>query len=97
MSFDDAKDYCKNTEGLVDLASIHSAEEARMAAQACRVLGASGDDGAPHGCWIGLSDQATEGEFIWSDGSATNYLNWAPGEPNECGVEANAWDVGEAR
>ena len=32
----------------VDLASIHTAQEERMAAQACRVLGASGDAGRPH-------------------------------------------------
>ena len=46
MSFDDAKAYCKANH--VDLASIHTAEEERMAAQACRVLGASGDAGRPH-------------------------------------------------
>jgi Cu/Zn superoxide dismutase len=97
MSFSDAKEYCQSTPGLVDLASIHTAEEERMAAQACRVLGASGDDGSPHGCWIGLNDEQEEGEFVWTDGSATNFLNWAPGEPNECGVETAAWEVGEAR
>ena len=27
--------------------------------------------------WIGLSDRATEGEFVWSDGSSLDYERWA--------------------
>ncbi|XP_070559598.1 echinoidin-like [Ptychodera flava] len=37
------------------------------------------------GFWIGLSDQAEEGEYTWSDGEGfcgTDYRNWAAGEPN---------------
>lgn len=32
--------------------------------------------------WIGFSDNATEGTFIWLDGAPVNYTNWAGGEPN---------------
>jgi len=35
--------------------------------------------------FIGLSDQATEGEFVWADGSALTYSNWYPGQPNDYG------------
>nr|XP_027231237.1 C-type mannose receptor 2-like [Penaeus vannamei] len=32
--------------------------------------------------WIGLSDQETEGEFTWEDGSPFNYDSWEEGEPD---------------
>jgi hypothetical protein len=36
----------------------------------------------PRDWFIGLEDLVTEGIYEWSDGSATDYLAWAPGEPN---------------
>ncbi|NER25463.1 MAG: hypothetical protein F6J96_33175, partial [Symploca sp. SIO1C2] len=32
--------------------------------------------------WIGLSDQASEGDFQWVSGDTSTYRNWSPGEPN---------------
>ena len=32
--------------------------------------------------WIGLSDSASEGNFVWDDDSPVLYTNWATGEPN---------------
>ena len=33
--------------------------------------------------WIGLTDEAVEGEFVCAkSGEAVNYTNWADGEPN---------------
>jgi hypothetical protein len=54
--------------------------------------------------FMGLSDTATEGTFVWVDGSALVYSNWYLGEPNngngnyqeDCGVINGArggqWD-----
>ena len=41
--------------------------------------------------WIGLTDQAVEGTFVWADGvplSPLSYSNWHPGEPNDCHTAA---------
>jgi hypothetical protein len=35
--------------------------------------------------WIGANDLATEGTFLWEDGTALAFTNWAPGEPNNAG------------
>ena len=33
--------------------------------------------------FIGLTDAASEGHWMWADGTAPSYTNWAPGEPND--------------
>ncbi len=33
--------------------------------------------------WIGLTDEAVEGEFRWTSGAKMEYSNWRPGEPND--------------
>lgn len=38
--------------------------------------------------WIGASDLATEGTFVWDDGSALTFTNWHAGEPNSGGTGA---------
>ena len=35
--------------------------------------------------WIGLSDSAVEGTFVWSDGLPAAILNWSGGEPDDGG------------
>ena len=31
--------------------------------------------------WIGYTDQAVEGTWVWADGTAPGYTNWASGDP----------------
>ena len=33
--------------------------------------------------FIGLTDRIVEGSFTWEDGTAPDYTNWSPGEPND--------------
>lgn len=37
--------------------------------------------------WIGATDAATEGTFVWVDGEPFVYTNWWGGEPNNVGNE----------
>lgn len=40
-------------------------------------------DGGTLNLWIGLTDVATEGSFLWISGEISSYTNWAPPEPND--------------
>jgi Ca2+-binding RTX toxin-like protein len=33
--------------------------------------------------WIGLTDEAVEGTFVWSSGEPVTYTSWQSGEPND--------------
>jgi hypothetical protein len=44
--------------------------------------------------WIGFTDEALEDTWVWIDGTATGYTNWAAGEPNNI---AGGEDCGEMR
>ncbi|ROT63784.1 mannose receptor [Penaeus vannamei] len=68
-SWTDAKGNCTDLGGV--LASITSEDEQAFVSG---LLNSS--------AWIGLSDQETEGEFTWEDGSPFNYDSWEEGEPN---------------
>lgn len=58
-----------------ELASIHSDEENVIAQSLIGGMEA----------WIGMTDQAVEGQFVWTDSSSAAYTNWAGGEPNDWG------------
>jgi hypothetical protein len=46
--------------------------------------------------WIGLSDQASEGTFLWASGAPLGFTHWDAGEPNNLPCDpADAACVGE--
>ncbi|XP_022109148.1 macrophage mannose receptor 1-like [Acanthaster planci] len=61
----------------VHLVSIHSAEEQSFLSVRASFVQES------H--WIGLHDTVGESTFVWTDGTATDFLNWGSGEPNNAG------------
>ncbi|KAK7933327.1 hypothetical protein WMY93_004223 [Mugilogobius chulae] len=60
-----------------NLASIHSAEEDDFILDMIQKA-----TGARNRTWIGGSDAAKEGTWLWSDGSVWDYTAWHDGEPN---------------
>jgi len=69
----DAEQFCQDRFG-THLASIHNE------AQNSEIYGLF--SGA---AWLGLSDRDNEGKWVWTDGSAYDFKNWYPGEPNNWG------------
>ncbi len=76
------------------LVSIHTAAENAFVYNSFASMRSPGD-----ALWIGLYDPTPEADgdggpgsqhakdFVWSDGSAVDYTNWYPGEPNNAGYE----------
>lgn len=59
------------------LASINDAAEQNWVFSAFGTFG-----GVDRGLWIGLSDQASEGNFVWTSGEPLTYTNWIAGQPD---------------
>jgi len=85
-SWQNAQDYCESLGA--NLASIHS--EAEFLFLQDLVASYSGS------FWLGGTDAAVEGSWLWSDGSDWDYINWMPGQPDS-GTSQNclAMDTGE--
>lgn len=43
--------------------------------------------------WIGLTDEASEGNFAWTTGEPVSYTNWNAGEPNNSGGNENYAEI----
>ena len=88
-SFANARAYCQaNFES--DLASVHSAAEARIVRQACTSV--QNSSGAA--CFIGLHDAKGDGQWSWSDNSTADWVvaqqtnSASHPEPRWAGIDA---------
>jgi hypothetical protein len=91
VDYDGAAGIC-TSHGALGLASIHSSQEQQDAASACsQIVGTDMNGGTPKGCWLGLHRDASRTRFIWEDGSPTDFINWAPGEPNDYHADAGSF------
>ncbi|KAL7841697.1 hypothetical protein SRHO_G00253880 [Serrasalmus rhombeus] len=74
MNWNKSRQACREREA--DLVVINSAEEQKLIMTGRRDV------------WIGLSDEESEGQWKWVDGSALTTQFWRSGEPNNAnGVE----------
>ncbi|XP_038065178.1 alpha-N-acetylgalactosamine-specific lectin-like [Patiria miniata] len=75
----EAEKHCQEFSqvGQGHVASVASAEENNLLF--AMFTSASGRN---NGLWIGFTDDAEEGNFVWADGSAVSYTDWNTGEPN---------------
>ncbi|XP_042347053.1 galactose-specific lectin nattectin-like [Plectropomus leopardus] len=71
---------CRSLGG--NLASIHTPEENAFLGDYIEKVA-----GSRVHTWIGGTDEAQEGTWLWTDGSPFNYQSWSPGEPNNLGQE----------
>ena len=77
-TWSDAQEHCESTYNGA-LAKILNEEQNRM------VRIAAIDVGISDNVWIGATDSANEGTWLWTDDTEVNYTNWADGEPNNSG------------
>ncbi|XP_037650483.1 lactose-binding lectin l-2-like [Sebastes umbrosus] len=78
MTWADAEIHCVS-EG-ANLVSIHNLDEENFVKSLIKNF-----DHTEGRTWIGLSDIHKEGTWMWSDGSAVDFVFWNTGEPNNNG------------
>ncbi|XP_036452928.1 macrophage mannose receptor 1-like [Colossoma macropomum] len=78
-TWNDSEQNCVNMGG--HLASVHSSEEYTFIQDL--MLNATNSNST----WLGGTDAAQEGVWVWTDGSAFDYINWSPGRPDYLGFE----------
>ncbi|XP_038066242.1 alpha-N-acetylgalactosamine-specific lectin-like [Patiria miniata] len=80
-TFAEAEKYCQQFAqvGQGHVASITSAEENNLLLTMWKSASEPKKMGA---LWIGFTDKAGEGNFIWTDGSPVGFTAWSDGKPN---------------
>lgn len=73
-TWNSARDSCRSDSA--ELVKIESSNENNFIKKNFLASGAD--------YWIGLTDEETEGEWKWSEGSSlTGYTHWDPGQPSD--------------
>jgi hypothetical protein len=79
-----AKSACEKDGG--KLAVIDGDAEDRALAEALRLPSRVPSWQPLEGVWIGLTDEATEGSFVWATGARLGWSNWLPAQPDDSGT-----------
>lgn len=100
MTWADAESYCES-QGYT-LVSINNENESRWFDEQVRQLQRTFEL-ARSPWWMGYTDEAVEGKWVWSDGSNSGFTAWAEGKPNNrdrdghpenCGAIEGSTNVG---
>ncbi len=83
LDWEGAGKACKAAGG--KLATIATAEEGRALFEALELPSGVPSWRPDEGVWIGLSDAAQEGTFVWTSGAGARFTSWAPGQPDDSG------------
>ena len=70
-NFSAASVYCQSYG--TELASIHSLQDFYFAKIKCQEIVIKNGQKSQDGCWIGLNDRHVAGNYIWSDGTLSNF------------------------
>ncbi|KAF0312172.1 Lectin BRA-3 [Amphibalanus amphitrite] len=84
MSWEDAREICKELQPTADLTSVHSLQEHSFITEHFR-----------GNRWFGLNDRAKEGTFVWSNGEPLDFTFWYCGEPNDLYGSEDCVDLGK--
>ena len=76
VDFDTAKNICTNAGGHLVTVSDAAENSALQDLQQSATVGTA---------WIGFTDSASEGTFVWLSAETPSYTNWRSGEPNNAG------------
>ena len=87
----DAARKCRAMGGY--LARIESEDENRLVMAAFEGLADADVGNGDHRFWIDGSDQAKEGEWVFSDGTPMRFFGWRKGEPNSEGEDEDALQI----
>jgi len=70
----DAEANCRSKDSF--LTSVHSQREHDFLSEL---------SGTGQPTWIGFTDSAVEGQWVWMDGTTVDFINWYPSEPSNHG------------
>ncbi|XP_038668026.1 lectin-like [Scyliorhinus canicula] len=83
----DAEAHCQKLIAGSHLVSIHCKKQNDF-------IAANFKNGRVLRTWIGLNDIGKEGNYVWSNGTPTNYLMWRSRQPDNLGSIRNCVEMG---
>ena len=86
-TFTEAREYCQSFG--TELASIHSDQDFYKAKIKCQeAIAKNGDTGK--GCWLGLTDIDVNGNYVWIDGTSSDY-GFIDNDPSNPTISTFPW------